>query len=65
MVEKMMKDLNVFGVVVVVIKDGEVIILEGFGYCNIEIKEVVILNIWFVIGFLMKVFGIFLLSLLV
>ena len=35
----MMKDLNVPGVAVAVIKDGEVIISEGFGYRNIETKR--------------------------
>ncbi|HDR6581459.1 TPA: serine hydrolase, partial [Bacillus thuringiensis] len=35
-VEKMMKDLNVPGVAVAVIKDGEVILSEGFGYRNME-----------------------------
>ena len=34
----MMKDLNVPGAAVAVIKDGEVIISEGFGYRNIETK---------------------------
>lgn len=38
-VEKMMKDLNVPGAAVAVIKDGEVIISEGFGYRNIETKR--------------------------
>ena len=37
--EKMMKDLNVPGAAVAVIKDGEVIISEGFGYRNIETKR--------------------------
>lgn len=38
-VEKMMKDLKVPGAAVAVIKDGEVIISEGFGYRNIETKK--------------------------
>ncbi len=37
-VEKMMKDLNVPGAAVAVIKDGEMIISEGFGYRNLETK---------------------------
>lgn len=40
----MMKDLNVPGVAVAVIKDGEVILSEGFGYRNIETKEAVTPN---------------------
>lgn len=40
----MMKDLNVPGAAVAVIKDGEVIISEGFGYRNIETKEAVTPN---------------------
>ncbi len=38
-VEKMMKDLNVPGAAVAIIKDGDVIISEGFGYRNLETKE--------------------------
>ena len=34
----MMKDLNVPGAAVAVIKDGEMIISEGFGYRNLETK---------------------------
>ncbi|EAO51833.1 Penicillin-binding protein [Bacillus thuringiensis serovar israelensis ATCC 35646] len=49
-VEKMMKDLNVPGAAVAVIKDGEVIISEGFGYRNIETKEAVTPHTRFAIG---------------
>ena len=38
-VEKMMKDLKVPGTAVAVIKDGKVIISEGFGYRNIKQKS--------------------------
>ncbi|HDR6919751.1 TPA: serine hydrolase, partial [Bacillus thuringiensis] len=48
-VEKMMKDLNVPGVAVAVIKDGEVILSEGFGYRNMETKEAVTPNTRFAI----------------
>lgn len=41
-VEKMMKDLHVPGAAVAVIKDGEVIISEGFGYRNIEKKRLLL-----------------------
>ncbi|MGQ0416869.1 serine hydrolase domain-containing protein [Bacillus sp. HC-TM] len=63
-VEKMMKDLNVPGAAVAVIKDGEVIISEGFGYRNIETKEAVTPNTRFAIGSSTKAFGTLSLSLL-
>lgn len=63
-VEKMMKDLNVPGAAVAVIKDGEVIISEGFGYRNIETKEAVTPHTRFAIGSSTKAFGTLSLSLL-
>lgn len=63
-VEKMMKDLHVPGCAVAVIKDGEVIISEGFGYRNIETKEAVTPNTRFAIGSSTKAFGTLSLSLL-
>ncbi|OQR56152.1 serine hydrolase [Bacillus sp. CDB3] len=63
-VEKMMKDLNVPGAAVAVIKDGEVIISEGFGYRNIETKEAVTPSTRFAIGSSTKAFGTLSLSLL-
>ncbi|KFN01490.1 serine hydrolase [Bacillus clarus] len=63
-VEKMMKDLNVPGAAVAVIKDGEVIISEGFGYRNIETKEAVTPKTRFAIGSATKAFGTLSLSLL-
>ena len=49
---------------VAVIKDGEVIISEGFGYRNIETKEAVTPNTRFAIGSSTKAFGTLSLSLL-
>ena len=63
-VEKMMKDLHVPGAAVAVIKDGEVIISEGFGYRNIEKKEPVTPQTRFAIGSATKAFGTLSLSLL-
>lgn len=63
-VENMMKDLNVPGAAVAIIKDGEVIISEGFGYRNIETKEPVTPNTRFAIGSSTKAFGTLSLSLL-
>lgn len=63
-VEKMMKDLHVPGAAVAVIKDGEVIISEGFGYRNIEKKEAVTPQTRFAIGSATKAFGTLSLSLL-
>ncbi|KAA0765385.1 serine hydrolase [Bacillus sp. SH5-2] len=63
-VEKMMKDLKVPGAAVAIIKDGEVIISEGFGYRNIETKEPVTPNTLFAIGSSTKAFGTLSLSLL-
>ena len=60
----MMKDLNVPGAAVAVIKDGEVIISEGFGYRNIETKEAVTPHTRFAIGSSTKAFGTLSLSLL-
>lgn len=63
-VEKMMKDLKVPGTAIAVIKDGEVIISEGFGYRNIETKEAVTPSTRFAIGSSTKAFGTLSLSLL-
>lgn len=63
-VEKMMKDLNVPGAAVAIIKDGEVIISEGFGYRNLETKELVTPRTLFAIGSSTKAFGTLSLSLL-
>lgn len=63
-VEKMMKDLNVPGAAVAVIKDGEMIISEGFGYRNLETKAPVTPRTLFAIGSSTKAFGTLSLSLL-
>ncbi|HDR5371235.1 TPA: beta-lactamase family protein, partial [Bacillus anthracis] len=63
-VEKMMKDLNVPGAAVAVIKDGEMIISEGFGYRNLETKAPVTPLTLFAIGSSTKAFGTLSLSLL-
>lgn len=63
-VEKMMKDLNVPGAAVAVIKDGEMIISEGFGYRNLETKSPVTPRTLFAIGSSTKAFGTLSLSLL-
>lgn len=63
-VEKMMEDLNVPGAAVAVIKDGEMIISEGFGYRNLEIKAPVTPRTLFAIGSSTKAFGTLSLSLL-
>ena len=56
-VEKMMKDLMVPGAAVAVIKDGEVIISEGFGYRNLDTKDPVTPRTLFAIGSSTKAFG--------
>ncbi|MEH7456752.1 serine hydrolase [Bacillus sp. JJ1127] len=63
-VEKMMKDLHVPGAAVAIIKDGEVIVSEGFGYRNVEKKEVITPQTHFAIGSATKAFGTLSLSLL-
>ncbi|MFJ8529047.1 serine hydrolase [Bacillus sp. NPDC094106] len=63
-VEKMMKDLRVPGAAVAIIKDGEVIVSEGFGYRNVEKKEAVTPQTHFAIGSATKAFGTLSLSLL-
>ncbi|PFN28527.1 serine hydrolase [Bacillus cereus] len=63
-VEKMMNDLKVPGAAVAIIKDGKVIISEGFGYRNIESKEAVTPKTRFAIGSATKAFGTLSLSLL-
>ncbi|MEY8347188.1 serine hydrolase [Bacillus cereus] len=63
-IEKMMKDLNVPGTAVAIIKDGEVIVSEGFGYRNLEKKEPVTPQTRFAIGSATKAFGTLSLSLL-
>lgn len=60
----MMKDLNVPGAAVAVIKDGEMIISEGFGYRNLETKAPVTPLTLFAIGSSTKAFGTLSLSLL-
>ena len=59
-----MKDLNVPGAAVAVIKDGEIIISEGFGYRNLETKDAVTPRTLFAIGSSTKAFGTLSLSLL-
>lgn len=63
-IEKMMKDLSVPGAAIAVIKDGEVIMAEGFGYRNVEKKEPVTPQTRFAIGSTTKAFGTLSLSLL-
>lgn len=47
-IKEMMKDLNVPGAAVAIIKDGEIILSEGFGYRDIENKKPVTLStIWY------------------
>ncbi|MFC3882101.1 serine hydrolase [Bacillus songklensis] len=60
----MMKDLKVPGTAVAIIKDGEVILSEGFGYRDIENKKPVTSNTLFAIGSSTKAFGTLSLSLL-
>ncbi|MED4241032.1 serine hydrolase domain-containing protein, partial [Priestia megaterium] len=48
--KEMMKDLNVPGAAVAIIKDGEIILSEGFGYRDIENKKTVTPNTLFAIG---------------
>ncbi|WP_195696749.1 serine hydrolase [Priestia megaterium] len=62
--QEMMKDLNVPGAAVAVIKDGEIILSEGFGYRDIENKKPVTPNTLFAIGSSTKAFGTLSLSLL-
>ncbi|PEB50603.1 penicillin-binding protein [Bacillus pseudomycoides] len=63
-IEKMMKDLRVPGAAVAIIKDGEVVVSEGFGYRNVEKKEAVTPQTHFAIGSATKAFGTLSLSLL-
>ncbi|WP_028401656.1 serine hydrolase [Ectobacillus panaciterrae] len=62
--EEMMKNLNVPGAAVAIIKDGEVILSEGFGYRDTENKKPVTPNTLFAIGSATKSFGTLSLSLL-
>ncbi|MDM5188458.1 serine hydrolase [Bacillus sp. DX4.1] len=63
-IEKMMEDLHVPGAAVAIIKDGKVIVSEGFGYRNLEKKELVTPQTRFAIGSATKAFGTLSLSLL-
>ncbi len=63
-VKMMMNDLHVPGAAIAVIKDGEVMISEGFGYRNVEKGEAVTPKTRFAIGSATKAFGTFSLSLL-
>lgn len=63
-IEKMMKDLHVPGAAVAVIKDGEVIVSEGFGYRDSKQKKPVTPQTRFAIGSATKAFGTLSLSLL-
>ncbi|MED4025789.1 serine hydrolase [Priestia megaterium] len=62
--KEMMKDLNVPGAAVAIIKDGEIILSEGFGYRDIENKKTVTPSTLFAIGSSTKAFGTLSLSLL-
>ncbi|MFL7944378.1 serine hydrolase (plasmid) [Priestia megaterium] len=62
--KEMMKDLNVPGAAVAIIKDGEIILSEGFGYRDIENKKPVTPSTLFAIGSSTKAFGTLSLSLL-
>ncbi len=60
----MMTDLHVPGAAVAVIKDGEIIVSEGFGYRNLEQQEAATPQTHFAIGSATKAFGTLSLSLL-
>ncbi|MEH7399312.1 serine hydrolase, partial [Priestia megaterium] len=62
--KEMMKDLNVPGAAVAIIKDGEIILSEGFGYRDIENEKPVTPSTLFAIGSSTKAFGTLSLSLL-
>ncbi|MCF8888615.1 MULTISPECIES: serine hydrolase [Priestia] len=62
--KEMMKDLNVPGAAVAIIKDREIILSEGFGYRDIENKKPVTPSTLFAIGSSTKAFGTLSLSLL-
>jgi CubicO group peptidase (beta-lactamase class C family) len=62
--EEMMNNLNVPGAAVAIIKDGEIILSEGFGYRDTENKKPVTTNTLFAIGSATKAFGTLSLSLL-
>ncbi|MCT9852766.1 serine hydrolase [Priestia megaterium] len=62
--KEMMRDLNVPGAAVAIIKDGEIILSEGFGYRDIENKKPVTPSTLFAIGSSTKAFGTLSLSLL-
>lgn len=44
------------GGVVILVKDERVVFIKSFGYYDLERSRKVIVNIWFFIGFLIKVF---------
>lgn len=44
------------GGVVILVKDERVVFIKSFGYYDLERMRKVIVNIWFFIGFLIKVF---------
>lgn len=44
------------GGVLILVKDERVVFIKSFGYYDLERRRKVIVNIWFFIGFLIKVF---------
>lgn len=44
------------GGVVILVKDERVVFIKSFGYYDLERSRKAIVNIWFFIGFLIKVF---------
>lgn len=62
--KEMMKELNVPGAAVAIVKDGEIVLSEGFGYRDVEHKKPVTPSTLFAIGSSTKAFGTLSLSLL-
>lgn len=63
-IQNMMKDLKVPGAAVAIVKNGEVILSEGYGYRDTKNKKPVTPKTLFAIGSATKAFGTFSLSLL-
>ncbi|ENQ3108861.1 beta-lactamase family protein, partial [Bacillus cereus] len=56
-IQNMMKDLNVPGAAVAIVKNGEVVFSEGYGYRDTKNKKPVTPKTLFAIGSATKAFG--------
>lgn len=56
-IEKALKDWNIAGLAIAIVKDGQVVHLKGYGYKNVDEKTLVDENTIFGIGSTSKAFG--------